>query len=154
MIVTTLEQLGKQLASNTKFEKAMDFLRREGWRGQSDGRIEIDGDKVFALLQSYKTKLPQSAIPFEGHRKYIDVQYVIEGKETMYWTPTNRLTPTVAYDDAKDIWFSHTPRGDAATIVAVPGQPVVFFPEDAHAPSHTVDQPARVRKIIVKVAVA
>ncbi len=153
MIITDLDNLSRQLAMNQKFAHAIEFLRREGWRGHPDGTIEIDGKNVYGLLQSYETKIPQSTVPFEGHRKYIDLQFVIEGKETIYWTPTHCLTPTIPYDAAKDIWFSHAPRGDATEIVLSSGKLAVFFPEDAHATRQAAGQPMPVKKVIVKVAV-
>ena len=154
MIVTHLDNLKKQLTMNSKFEHALEFLRREGWRGHPDGTIEIDGKNVYALLQAYVTQAPQNIMPFEGHYKYIDIQCVIEGKETIYWTPSQHLTPTIPYDDAKDIWFSHTPRNHATQVVLSPGGTLaVFFPEDAHATRQAAGQPVHVRKLIVKVAV-
>ena len=153
MIVTDLDNLNKQLAMNPKFERALEFLRREGWRGHPEGTIEIDGKNVYALRHAHVTQVPQGTVPFEGHRKYIDIQCVIEGKETIYWTPTQHLTPTIPYDDAKDIWFSHSPRNDATEVVLSLGNLAVFFPEDAHATRQASGQPSQVRKIIVKVAV-
>ncbi len=152
MIVTNVANLARQVALNSKFEQALEFLRREGWRGQADGTLPIDGDLVYGMLQSYMTKLPQETVPFEGHHKYIDIQYLIEGKETIYWTQTAGLTPTTPYDAAKDIWFSRAPIGDATPIVLTPGQLVVLFPEDAHAPTHCAGAPVFVRKIVIKVA--
>ena len=153
MIVTNLENLAQQILANAKFERALAFLRHEGWREYPEGGIGIDGKNVYGMLQSYETKVPQDNVPFEGHRKYIDVQYMIEGKETIYWTQTSGLTPTTPYDDANDIWFSNAPRDDATTVMLTARQLAVFFPSDAHAPMHSADKPTRVRKIVVKVAV-
>lgn len=153
MIVTDLENLARQVALNPHFETALEFLRREGWRDQADGILPIDGKHVYGMLQSYTTKIPVATVPFEGHRKYIDIQYLIEGKETIYWTQTIGLTPTTAYDDSKDIWFSHAPIGNATPVTLTPGQLVVLFPADAHAPTHCAGAPVHVRKIVIKVAV-
>ncbi|MEW5718049.1 MAG: YhcH/YjgK/YiaL family protein [Chloroflexota bacterium] len=153
MIITDLDNLSRQLAMNRKFEHAIEFLRRAGWRGHPDGTIEIDGKNVYGMLQSYETKIPQTTVPFEGHRKYIDIQFLIEGKETIYWMPTERLTPTTPYDAAKDIWFCQASPTDAAAAVLSAGQLAVLFPEDAHAPTHAAGQPIRVRKIVIKIAV-
>jgi YhcH/YjgK/YiaL family protein len=153
MILVPLEHLPRQLAMNPRFQLAIDFLRREGWRGHSDGIIPIDAERVYGMLQSYETKIPGETIPFEGHRQFIDIQFVIDGAETIFWTPAARLTPTTPYDPAKDIWFCHAPRAEAATFILSGRQAAVFFPEDAHAPSHMLAQPMRVRKIVVKVAV-
>jgi biofilm protein TabA len=154
MIVTQLEHLSSQMVMNALFEKAIEFLRREGWRGHPDGKIPIDGNAVYAMLQSYETKTPRETVPFEGHRKYIDVQYVIEGKETIFWIPTSGLTPTTPYDDAKDIWFCQLTREGSTPVVLSAGQLMVLFPEDAHAPMHSAGAPTHVHKIVIKVAVS
>lgn len=153
MIITTLEHLGKQLAMNAKFERALDFLRREGWRGQPEGRIEIDGARVFALLQAYETKRVTDSVDFEGHHQYIDIQQVLEGQEIIYWTNAARLAPTIAYDQAKDIWFSHAATDGATRLVLSRQCLAVFFPEDAHATRLAIAQPAPIKKVIIKVAV-
>ena len=152
MIVAQLENLPHQLAMNALFEKAYEFLSRKTWRDKPQGRIEIDGDRVFALVQSYKTKAPQNDALFEGHRNYIDIQYIIEGNEMIYWMPTEHLTPTTLYDSAKDVWLCQLTYTDAMRVILSAGQLAVFFPEDAHAPTHSVVAPTFVRKIVIKVA--
>lgn len=154
MIVTDLAHLPAQLKTNAAFEKAIEFLRNEGWRGHADGTIPVDGARVYGMLQSYETKIPQATVPFEGHHKYIDIQCIIEGAEKIFWTAADGLTPTIPYDDAKDIWFSPAAPDNATAVVVTAGQLVVLFPEDAHAPTHCVAAPMRVRKILMKVSVA
>ena len=153
MIVSELAHLSKQLQSNPKFEQALDFLQREGWRDCADGKISIEDDRVYALLQSYATKTPNVTVPFEGHRQYVDIQYVIEGKETIYCKPTSGLSPTTPYDESKDIWFCQSSLENASAVVLNAGQLAVLFPEDAHAPTHAAGTPLHVRKVVVKVAV-
>ena len=65
MIVTNLENLTQQILTNAKFEKALAFLRHEGWREYPEGRIGIDEKNVYGMLQSYETKSPQDNVPFE-----------------------------------------------------------------------------------------
>lgn len=153
MIVTHLENLDQQLAMNLKFARALEFLRSEGWRGQPDGTIEIDGKDVYALLATFETEIPQPMVRFEGHRKYADIMFLIQGTETIYWMQTNHLTPTTPYNEATDRWYSQAPHDEAMPLVLTAGQSAVFFPSDAHAPSHAAGNPERVRKITVKVAV-
>ncbi|CAG0972602.1 evolved beta-galactosidase subunit beta [Anaerolineae bacterium] len=153
MIVSDLAHLPTQLKTNTAFDQAIEFLRQERWRGKPDGKIGIDGDTVFALLQSYTTLLPENTVKYEGHHKYIDIQYVVEGKETIYWRHAPELAPTTPYDPAKDVWFSYAPTIDAIPVTLLPGQLVVLFPTDAHAATHCAGDPVHVRKIVIKVAV-
>lgn len=153
MIVTQIENLSDQIAPTPSFQKAIDFLRQEQWRGKPDGKVVIDGDTVFALLQSYETRLPGKNVNFEGHHKYIDIQYVVEGKETIYWRHAPELMATTPYDPAKDVWFSYAPTIDAIPVTLLPGQLVVLFPTDAHAATHCAGDPVHVRKVVIKVAV-
>ena len=45
------------------------------------GKVAIDGDRIFAEIQEYTTKDPKDC-RFETHRKYYDIQYVAEGKNS------------------------------------------------------------------------
>ncbi len=154
MIVSDLAHLPTQLKTNSALDQAIEFLRQAGWQGHADGTIPIDGARVYGLLQSHTTRVQPDAVRFEGHYKYIDIQYIIEGEETIFWTPTAGLTPTVPYDDTQDIWFSQVSRQGTIAVALSRGQLVVLFPEDAHAPMYCVVAPSRVRKLVIKVMVS
>ena len=80
MIVTDIKHIGHQVSMTTSLKKAIDFLRRPDIHGLVDGRVDIDGQHVFALVQRYETVMTD--IPkFEYHRKYMDVQYIVSGEE-------------------------------------------------------------------------
>ena len=55
------------------------------------GRIEIDGDQVFALVQAYTSK-PIDQGRSEAHRNYIDIHYVAEGEENMGYANIGDVT--------------------------------------------------------------
>jgi len=114
------------------------------------GRYELDGDKVFALVQQYQSK-PLSEGKWEAHRKYIDVQFVVSGAERIGWTPVDGLTLTESYNEIKDIAFY---KGDGDFVTVPAGTFVILFPEDAHMPGIAVDAPAPVTKVVVKVRVS
>lgn len=114
------------------------------------GRYDLDGDKVYALVQQYETK-PQSAGKWEAHRKYIDVQYVAAGIERIGWANIHRLKLSEPYDDSRDVAF-YKGEGDFVTVPA--GWFVILFPEDAHMPCTALDKPAPVTKVVVKVRVS
>jgi len=85
----------------------------------------------------------------EAHRKYIDIQLVLEGDETMGWKPlADCLNPVSEHSMEKDIRFFHD--APASWIAVPPDHFCIFFPEDAHAPLVGKGQ---VRKVIFKVAV-
>lgn len=58
----------------------------------------------------YETK-PQEEIPFEAHKRYWDLQLVLEGEELLGYAPLAELTETVAYAEKDDIAFY---RGEGA----------------------------------------
>jgi biofilm protein TabA len=151
MIVTDLKHINAQCPMTNGMIKAVDFLRLRGIRDLPDGKVEIDGDRVFAIVQRYETTKPDMP-RFECHRKYIDVQYIDAGEEIIGWTPAERMTITEAYDADKDICFGSA-SGEWTPLRLQAGQLAVLYPEDGHAPRLAAGAPSRVMKIVVKVAV-
>jgi len=129
---------------------AFEFLEQQVGQELGEGRIEIQGNRLFALPQQYAPR-PAPGRQFEAHRRYADVQYVAQGAEMMGYAPTDSLQPATPYDPAKDIAFYQPPA--VYTPVVVPaGSFAVFYPQDAHLPCCPVEGEAWVRKIVVKVA--
>jgi YhcH/YjgK/YiaL family protein len=155
MIVSDLEHVIGQAAHTPFLAKALDWLRTTRGQELPEGRLEIDGSNVYALVQSYRTTLlaPGDGPLFEAHRKYIDVQYVVSGTEAIGWVPLERLIVTAAYDPATEALLGTAPPGEMTLVRLSAGQLVVLWPEDAHAPRLAVGEPAPVKKIVVKVAV-
>ncbi|MBI5745155.1 MAG: YhcH/YjgK/YiaL family protein [Elusimicrobia bacterium] len=149
MIAAKLEGAERQTRHAPGLKAALDFLRRPGAARLPDGRHEIDGEKVFALVQRYSTA---AALPpkFEAHRKYIDVQYVAEGAEIVGWLPLSGVRITEPYDAAKDVCFGLAENWTPLRLEA--GELAVLYPEDAHAPRLAAGEPGPVVKIVVKVA--
>jgi biofilm protein TabA len=150
MIVTDLKHINAQCPMTNGMIKAVDFLRLRGIHELPDGRVEIDGERVFALVQRYETLNP-GAPKFECHRKYIDVQYIVSGEEVIGWTPVERMTITEAYDADRDICFGAS-SGEWTAVRLLAGQMAVLYPDDGHAPKLAARAPSRVMKIVVKVA--
>jgi len=114
-------------------------------------RHELAGG-AYAMEMAYLTK-PRAEGFFESHRRFIDVQVVVEGDEFMEVTAAATLGLAQPYDPAKD--FTKHADADAPSVLRVSaGQAAIFWPEDAHMPSLAVGRPALVRKTVVKVPVA
>ena len=110
----------------------------------------MEGEHLFVSVDDYTTK-DKSETRYESHRKYIDIQYVIEGEELMGLTTLDKVEITEPYNEEKDIAFYEFEGGDY--IKATPGNFVLFFPEDVHRPVMKVNENSRVRKIVVKVLI-
>ncbi|MEI7527513.1 MAG: YhcH/YjgK/YiaL family protein [Elusimicrobiota bacterium] len=152
MIAADLKDAAEQTAPAPGIAQALAFLRREDLLSLPDGKYEIDGEHVFALVQRYATAA--AAVPkFECHRKYLDVQYIAEGAETIGWAPLGRMKVTEAYDAGKDLCFGSVAAGEWSPVVLRAGQLAILYPEDAHAPKLAAGVPGAVMKVVVKVAV-
>lgn len=116
------------------------------------GRVDVDGDNLFLLLNTYETHPAEDAL-FEAHQKYIDVMYMVEGEEIIYVKPTHKLSDiTKPYDGQIDALLASLDR-DAAPVRLTEGSFIVLFPQDAHAPACCDKVPQTVKKIIAKVKI-
>ena len=150
MIYDTLENLARYVPLLPGLGKAAAFLSREDLARLPDGRVAIDGDRVFANLQTYDTK-PIDMRGFEAHRKYADVQAVLggEGELCGFAVPTAEQDVVAPYDAAKDVLFCAPPLCEWLRLT--PGFFALFLPQDAHEPGRQLGEVARVRKCVVKI---
>lgn len=148
MLVTDAGHMQANDYLNERFQKAYAFLRDNDLAALPLGRNEIDGDDVFANVQEYTT-VPATEKRFEAHRRYYDLQYVVEGVDLMEYAPLNTLQPVQSFDEESDFGLYD---GEAhATVVLHACEFAIVAPEDAHKPGCAVGAPAKVRKIVVKV---
>lgn len=71
-------------------KKVADFVDEFNKNKLDDGTYEIDGKRVFAMVQSYRTKQQTPEMMFEAHKKYIDLQYIINGIEKIRWASLDK----------------------------------------------------------------
>lgn len=152
MVVSDLKHLDHQVSMTDALSKAIDFLLRPDIHLLTDGRVDIDGDRVFAIVQRYET-VKTDTPRFEYHKKYIDIQYIVSGEEVIGWAPADRMMVTEGYDGDKDICFGTVPNGEVTPVYLKAGQLAVLYPEDGHAPKLAADEPSHVFKIVFKIVV-
>lgn len=133
-----------------KFDRAFRFLRTTDLEALPLGNLPIDGDRIYANVQAYTTLSDEEA-PFESHRNYFDLQYVVSGQEAFGYLPAADCTPATEYDAARDLIFYREPK-EAGRILLRAGEFAIVPPEDAHAPRRrTAAGPCAVKKIVVKI---
>ncbi len=132
-----------------RMRSAFEYLVVTDFDDMALGRYAIDGDNLFALVQQYETKARDQGV-WEAHRRYIDVQYIATGIETIGYAPIDGLKVTQPYADDKDCVLL---AGNGDFLTARAGTFFVFFPEDAHMPGLTHTTPGTVRKVVVKVLI-
>lgn len=115
-----------------------------------DGRVELDGDRLFALVQTYDTT-PAVERKFEAHRTYIDLQYMAAGEELLYHCPLALMREEIPYIAAKDVAKYQAPEEQA--LVMRPGDFSILYPHDGHKPSCAYRTVQSVKKVVFKIAV-
>ena len=148
MILDDLKSAERYERLHAGFREGFRFLSRSDLLTLPGGRHEIDGDRIFALINRDPGRGHEGA-RLEAHRKYIDIQYLVEGSEEIGWRPTDQCQQlTDPYDDSRDIMFF----GDVPyTWIELPvGKFMIFYPEDAHAPLAARGENV---KAVIKVAV-
>jgi len=149
MIIDILTNAERYFALHALFPRAFEFLRNTDLHALAPGHYPIQGEAIFAIVETASGRSRDDA-KLECHRKYIDIQLVLEGTDEMGWKPLHECNePTTEYRVEHDIQFF----GDAPTSwIATPtGAFCVFFPEDAHAPLVSTGD---IRKVILKIAAA
>lgn len=153
----------KQITLSAGFVTAFDYVievltpgspakrRIEAMAAGESEKLELAGG-VFAIEQVYYTK-PRAEGFFESHKKYIDVQVIVEGVEEMEVADISHMTVSQPYVAEKDlIKYADTP---AASILRLgQGAAAVFYPTDGHMPTLQLASGSKlVRKTVVKVPV-
>ena len=134
--------------ANEKLAKAFLFLKEKG-NDLPLGRNEIDGDELYANVVEYETK---SEGVYEGHKDYVDVQYIVSGCEDMEFINAAYAKVKKPYDkDGDYALFEDASFASRVTVHA--GEFAVFFPDDIHKPSLATENCSNVKKVIVKVKV-
>jgi YhcH/YjgK/YiaL family protein len=147
MIVDKIENAEIYKNLGKRIQKSLDYIKQTELKKLQPGRYDIDGDNIFALISTYQTK-PASEGKLEAHKKYIDVQYVIEGEELMGYAPLGSQEILEAYKEENDIIFY---TGEKVFIKVTEGMFAIFSPEDVHMPGISVNENFPVKKLVIKV---
>ncbi len=152
MIVGSLQEIEQQCNPSPFMQTAIKFLRDIQEKDLQDGRIQVEGTNVYAIIQSYDSAPVSETLKFEAHRKYIDVQYLVSGKELMGWAPLGKMMTTVPYNETKDALYGVVSPENVTFVHYGVGQAIVLFPSDAHSPGLADADSEAVKKIVVKIA--
>ena len=147
MILDHLGRIRSYVSLHARFGEAIAFLMHGDLATLSPGEYEIDGRRVYVIVADFEGK-GHKAARLEAHRRYIDIQVTLAGREEIGWRDERGCTlVSDGFDTAKDIGF-YKERPDAW--LTLPEQHfAIFFPHDAHAP---LAGKGKGRKVVVKIA--
>ena len=146
MIVDSIAGFERYLKFHPRFEAAYHYLRQTDLMSLEPGSYPINDDELYCNIYEGPCR-PLEEAPLEVHDSYIDIQVVLAGVEIFGWCDRSRCeAKDVNYDASEDIaYLKDKPE---VYISMSPGQLVVFFPHDAHAPLIGGDS---VKKAVIKV---
>jgi biofilm protein TabA len=150
MIHDTFDHAGLYDGCCENFHRAVELARKLS-PDTPKGKIEIDDEAMYAMVNIYITKSPEEA-SFEAHRKYIDVQILLAGRERIDVTQRTDLPVLQSYAEDADAMLYAAPAAFTSVLLE-PGQFVVLFPHDAHRPGVSLGAKTEVRKLVVKIRV-
>lgn len=132
-----------------RIEEAVKFIENLNYDEYEKGKHIVNEDFYF-LIQEYVAKDPEVA-RFEAHKNYVDIQYIVEGKEKMEVAPLDTMEVMNPYNPEKDVEH-YLSKPDVCSMVIAAGGYAVFYPSDAHKPCIKVNENT-VKKIVGKVRV-
>ena len=146
MIVDDMNNISSYLSVSKRMTQALNFIQNNDLLKLSPGKHEIDGANLYAIVISEHGH-KKDEVKLEIHKRYLDIQIVLNGNELMGWKPTVMCkSPVSEYNSEKDIQFFYDPIDVWLSVSA--GWFAIFLPQDAHAP---MVSPSTVHKVIVKV---
>jgi biofilm protein TabA len=149
MILDTLNKLDHYATLHPLFPQVIAFLRDTNLKTLTTGIHPIIEKQLFVIVEEAQGRT-RDAAKLECHRKYIDIQLVLEGIDEMGWKPLATCQQPVSdYNEERDIRFFND---TADSWISTPANTFcIFFPQDAHAPLVST---GKIRKLIFKVAAA
>lgn len=153
MIFDTLKNISKYKGLNFHLDKAIDFVMssNEEFKKSEEGRFDID-DSFYYTKATIKTSNCPGEVPFEAHRRYIDIFIPLSGRETVRTTDIKNTELYQEYNEEDD--FLIVTGKTQVTTINTPETFTICFPQDAHNSAIGVDgETIDFEKIVVKVKV-
>lgn len=114
------------------------------------GHYEID-ENVYANVDVYETRTIDKC-KFEAHKKYIDIQMLLDGNEQLDCISFNKLIVSEDYDEKRDIMFFENPDRISDSVILEVGKFALIYPHEAHRPQVAFNAKLKtVKKVVIKI---
>lgn len=148
MIIDRLDNSHLYTSINPKIEIGLKYIKSTNFNLLAEGFYDIK-DGIFAIVSEYHSKEKLECKP-EAHRKYIDIQYIIQGKEFIGYTPLVKQEVLIDYNSDQDVIFY---KATCSFSEITQGMFAIYFPTDIHQPCVKVDESIAIKKVVVKIPV-
>lgn len=150
MICDKISMLRSYASYNPLFNIVSDFLDNNDLSALPVGKIELEGG-IFLNIGDYYE--PYAAgDKWEAHRRYADLQIVVDGNECMDSAALSDCIGEGEYFEEDDYLFYDKCNGSITTTKAFPGTFAYFAPTDPHRPGIKLEAD-KVKKAVFKIPV-
>ena len=132
-----------------ELQRAFEFLESASVENKTPGRYAIDEDRIYATVVEDKTRAVETA-QFEVHQKYIDVHYLVRGKELIGSANPATLREAKPYSSETEAVLYERPA-KYKRLILNPGEFTVFFPGQAHMPGCYTEKSEAIKKVVIKI---
>jgi YhcH/YjgK/YiaL family protein len=147
MIFSNISDISNYNFLNISFRKALRFIKNNDFSNYDNGRYEIDGDRIFAIINEYIPKLSNEII-WETHELYADIHYVFNGEEKINLSNLIEMESISDYIPEKDAIFY---KGHGQSLILKNGDFLIIFPKEVHAAGIASTNSVNTKKIVIKV---
>ena len=134
--------------SNCTNPRSKEFARLLAYKEGVFEKIRLTED-IFALEQTYFAKNKNQAF-FESHRDYIDIQFIVSGKEKIEFGNKELFEIEKEHDEAKDLIVYKKPKFLVSSLVLNRNDIAIFYPEDVHMPGLSINDGSYIIKTVIK----
>ena len=114
-----------------------------------DGNYKTHASYYFKVM-SYETQLSPKII--ESHRKEVDVQILLSGKELIKIYKEEDVSELEKYNSKNDCQFYQELNSPISELILEPSYMAVFFPNDIHGPLYAHNNKVgKLKKIVIKI---
>ena len=150
MIIGMIKDAARYEVLSDRIAEALKWLQTVDTAVLQEGKNPIRGEDIFCSVHFYDTTGADSR-PWEGHRKYIDIHFIIKGEEIIGISPIDAMQIKKDYDAQTD--FIEFEGAAQQQILLKEGMFLIAFPEDIHKTALQVvpGKACAVKKGIIKV---
>ena len=146
MILSEFQNKDRYINLHPLFEKGFTFLEKENLSQLPEGKLEIDGDDLFAIISKPGTSA-EKMLKLEAHKKYIDIHYIIAGTELFGWKNLKDCKHMEGEFDFEKDFVLYNDQ-DFTSFLLNKYNFVVVYPEDAHSPGIKTEH---LHKVVLKI---
>ena len=148
MIFDHISNAPKYYCLHKLFEKAFNYLYKTDFSKLAEGKYPIEGENCFAIVNRYTTKTVSESFA-ESHKKYIDIQFMISGTEKFGYGYIQNFE-NKKYCEDNDLQKHY---GNLNFLSLGKDNFAILFPDDVHMPGIIAENPCKILKVVVKVAI-